>query len=415
MKTLTTLIAASLVCGTLAPVPLLSGGLPHSSDISQQNKPATIKVLVGKQKDKLILEAKGRYVVYNPLNQLQLTSGSSTKRDVLTSDEYGIKWGELFPGIYQLRLVPKDAKSSILVDGIEYRGCVEIYDLNGRFHIVNEVDIERFLKSTLTAQFPTELDEEVMDSVAIAARTNAYYLVKKNADAYWHVEAQDTGYQGYAVVLQNVHVDRAINNTRNMILTYRGEPFPASWTKDSAGKTADFASIYRKEVQAQTPQGVDSPFAARERDKHAWNFSISKQDLAKALGAARVNDFGVFQDEKTQKIYGARFKDGDQVRKFDFTKLQKALGAAKLKSNDFTVQFNGDQIVFKGHGEGAGVGLCLFSASAMADKGDKAQKILTTFYPNTQLENIPEHEQQKKLVAETKADEADVSLIVDKK
>ena len=48
----------------------------------------------------------------------------------------------------------------------------------------------------------------------------------------------------------------------------------------------------------------------------------------------------------------------------------------------------GDQIVFKGFGEGNGVGLCLFSASAMADKGEKAPKILSAFYPETQLENI---------------------------
>ena len=102
----------------------------------------------------------------------------------------------------------------------------------------------------------------------------------------WHVDAQEVGYQGYAVTLQNLHVDRAVNNTRHMVMTYHGQPFPTSWTKDSAGKTADFASIYRKEVEA--PKGVEAPFAAHDREKHAWNFSISKQDLAKALGAAKV-------------------------------------------------------------------------------------------------------------------------------
>ena len=83
----------------------------------------------------------------------------------------------MFPGIFQIRLVPADAQSTILVDGIEYRGCVEVYDFKGKLYVVNEVDIERYLKSIMTSQFINEIDEEVMDAVAITARTNAYFLV----------------------------------------------------------------------------------------------------------------------------------------------------------------------------------------------------------------------------------------------
>lgn len=386
MRTFKTIVAASLVACTLAPISLLPAGIEIPTDFSQKEKPATIKVLIDKQKPKIFLEAKGRHYVYNPQNEYLLTSGASTNRHTLTPTESGLKWGELFPGIFQIRLVPADAQSTILVDGIEYRGCVEVYDFKGKLYVVNEVDIERYLKSIMTSQFINEIDEEVMDAVAITARTNAYFLVTRKMEAPWHVDAQEVGYQGYAVTLQNLHVDRAVNNTRHMVMTYHGQPFPTSWTRDSAGKTADFSSIYRKDVEA--PKGVEAPFAAHDREKHAWNFSISKQDLAKALGAAKINGFDLYQDKKTQKVYGARVKDGAELRQFDFTKLQKALGAARLKSNDFNILVQGDQIVFKGYGEGSGVGLCLFSASAMADKGEKAPKILAAFYPETQLENI---------------------------
>ena len=97
-------------------------------------------------------------------------------------------------------------------------------------------------------------------------------------------------------------------------------------------------------------------------------------------------------------------KTAAEMHQFDFTKLQKALGAARLKSNDFNVLVQGDQIVFKGFGEGTGVGLCLFSASAMADKGEKAPKILSAFYPDTQLENIRSFEEKSKdKIVETSA------------
>jgi SpoIID/LytB domain protein len=353
------------------------------TDQAQKNKPATIKVLINSQEDTVLLETRGRYEMYNPLNDILLTQGSA-KRQWVTPSKNGLIWGELVPGNFQIRLVPKDTKSTLLVNGIEYRGCVEIHDIRGKLFVVNEVDIERYLKSIMTSQFPSEMDEEVMDAIAVTARTNAYYLIARNPVTQWHVDGKEVGYQGHAVTLQNLHVDRAIDNTRHMVLTYQGVPFPATWTKDSAGKTADFSTVYRKNVTS--PQGVEAPFAAYERDKHTWGFSISKKDLAKALGAVRINEIELYQDQHSKKVYGARVKDENQSVQVDFTKLQTALSPTKLKSNDFAVEIHGDQVQFKGFGEGTGVGLCLFSACAMADKGEKAPKILETFFPETKLE-----------------------------
>jgi stage II sporulation protein D len=387
MKTFKTVLAASLIACTLAPISLLPVGIEIPTDISQKDKPATVKILISKQKEKVFLEAKGRHFVYNPLNEIQLLESASSEKNWISPGDKGLKWGDLLPGIFQIRIVPANSQSTILVDGIEYRGCVEIYDLKGKLYVINEVDIERYLKSIMTAQFSSEMDEEVMDAVAITARTNAYYLASRKPEAYWHIDSLDVGYQGYAVTLQNLHMDRAIDNTRHMVMLYKGGPFPTAWTKDSAGKTADFATVFRKDVRS--PHGVEAAFAAHDRDKHAWTFSISKKDLAKALGAVKVNEFNLYQDEKSQKVYGAQIKDDTDVLQFDFTKLQKALSAARLKSNDFTVEASGDKIIFKGFGEGNGVGLCLFSANAMADKGDKAPKILASFFPETRLENVP--------------------------
>lgn len=385
MKMIYALIATSLVLSPGTASLLSAKGIEMPTDVSQEAKPATIKVLLSKEKKTFLIEAKGNYRMYNPLTGLPITEGTSTKRRWLKSSENGLIWGELIPGMFQIRLVPGSPESTLLVDGIEYRGCLEIYDLNGKLHLINEIDIERYLKSTMTSQFPNEMDEEVMDALAITARTHAYYLSRRSS-SYWHVDATDVGYQGYGVTLQNLHVDKAIDNTRYMVMTYQGNPFPTSWTKNSAGKTADFATIFRKNVSA--PRGVESAFAAHDREKNAWAFSISKEDLAKALGAVKVSEFDLYQDDHSQKVYGARLKAGSQTHQFDFTKLQAALGNTRLKSNDFKVEVNGDKVIFKGFGEGSGVGLCLFSANAMADKGDKAPKILTSFFPETKLEKI---------------------------
>lgn len=384
MKTRWAVIALALIA--TVPSPFLSRAytVEIPIDRAQKSKPATMKVLLDEHRDRVLIEAKGPYLIYNPLSNILIGQGGNKKKAWVTPSADGISWGELVPGNFEIRIVPKDNKGSILVDGIEYKGCVEIYDMKGELFIVNEVDTERYLKSILTFQFPQELDEEVMDAVAIAARTDAYYSAALTPVAYWHVKAEEVGYQGYGITLQNLHVDRAVNNTRHMIMTYNGLPFPATWTKDSAGKTADFATFFRKQVHV--PQGVDSPFSAYEREKHAWKFTLSKQELAKALGAAGVAQVELYTDTASHKVYAAKLKDGQQSQQFDFVTLQTALTPAKLKSSDFTVEIQGNNVLFKGFGEGTGVGLCLFSASAMADKGEKASKILNTFFPGTQLE-----------------------------
>lgn len=356
-------------------------------DISQNEKPATIKVLIGTLQDKMLLESKGQFHMYNPLTGLPITTGILSKRGWIRSSENGLVWGEILPGMHQIRIVPSTAQGSVLVNGIEYRGCIEIYDMKGKLHVVNEVDIERYLKSTLPEQIASDgYDDEVIDAIAITARTHAYYLATRKSSAYWHVDAKDVGYQGYALTHQDVALDRAINNTRFMVMTYQGEPFPAMWTQDSAGKTANYATVYRKDIK--TPAGVDAGYAALDREKHAWSFTISKQELAKILGTAVISELDLYQDSSSKKVYGARIKDGTQTHQFDFAKLQTALGTARLKSNDFTIQTTHDKVHFKGFGEGTGVGLCLYSAGAMADHGERAPKMLSSFFPGSKLENM---------------------------
>lgn len=386
MNWIHTIATCSLCLSAIAPSLGMTAAISLPLDVSQKAKPATIKVLLSRQQNNVLMEVKGRYTVYDPMTGLEVGSGISAKRAKVFACHEGIQWDELFPGINQIRVVPADAQGSILVDGIEYKGCVELYEVNGKINVINEVDIERYLKSVMTTQFSQEMDEEVMEAMTIISRTNAYYLVRRQPNAYFHVDAHEVGYQGHAITLQNLHLDKAINNTRHVVMTYENEPFAATWTKDSAGKTADYAAIFRKSIKA--PRGVASPYAAHERQKHSWSFAISRQDLGKIAGFAKATAVDIYQDQQAQKVYGVRIKEGEKSRDINFFNLQNALGANRLRSNDFSVKLNGDQIVFNGFGEGHGVGLCLLGALSMAEHGANAQKILSAFFPDTKLQHI---------------------------
>lgn len=353
-------------------------------DLSQKNKPQTIKVLLTEESSSLLLEVRGRYQVVNPVTSLEISSELMNKRKPLIATPNGIHWGELLPGIYHVRLVPQNAKTSILVDGIQYRGCIEVYQIKDTLQVINEVDVESYLKSILTRQFPEKMNEEVLQAIAVVARTNAYYLAKKNTETDWHVKAKESGYDGYALTLQNLKIDQAVDKTGQVILTYREAPFAATWTKDSAGKTAPFSSIFRKSIPS--PQGVKVPITAVQREARSWNFTLPLAKLAELVQLPKISEIQPFRDKASDKVYALRLKDGEAHKDLDFLALQKQLGSDRLRSNDFTLKIKEDQAIFTGFGEGHGVGLCLYSALQLAKEGNSAKKILQAFFPETEFQ-----------------------------
>jgi stage II sporulation protein D len=378
-------IAKLLALGSFLLAALCVSAAPQATDFSQKSKPATVKVLLHRQVSDALLEAKGRYEIYYPLDGTKVSSGINSNRHTISVGEYGLKWGEDFKGYHELRFVPVDSQSSLVLNGIQYRGCIEVLSNDGKLNIINEVGVEHYLKSTLSTLFTQPLHDEVMNAVAIVARTNAYFIGSRNKQAAWHVLASDVGYQGSSI-LPRKHIDRAVDSTYHLILTYNEAPFAATWTQNSAGKTVDFAAVFRKAIS--TPPGVTAPIAAKTRQQSKWTCALPKSVLADATHLSEVTTIDLYVTPQAEKVYAVKISGETQVKDFDFSTFQRIVGSQKLKSNDFTVQTHGDELIFTGFGEGPGVGLCLYSAKTQAEKGEKAPQILQAFFPETKLEKV---------------------------
>lgn len=360
--------------------------------IAEPMAPRNIQVLLEKETDGALLEVKGPYYIFNPHDGSRISSGLLGKRFMIHEVESGLKWGEQFVDIHQIYIKPRSSETSIFVNGIQYAGSVAIYGVNGTINIVNDLDIESFVKSSLTSKFLTPLEPEVMSALAILCRTDAYYQVTRaNPGSFWHISAQEMNYQGSALVVNRSSVDRAVDSTRHLILLHPEQgndlPFATTWTENSAGKTAPYNSIFRKDTSA--PQkGVVAPLAALVREDSKWTYKIGKKTLAQLLDAHDISNLELFIDQKSLKVYAARVTDGSNSFDIDFLTLQKRLGVNNLKSSDFLVTIQNNSVVFKGYGLGHGVGLCLYSASALAQNGENAVKILSKFFPETYLYNL---------------------------
>jgi stage II sporulation protein D len=378
-----------MVCGALmAETP--SGSL-LSERIAAPIAPKNIQVLLEKDASEVLLEVQGPYSIYNPHDGAKISAGLIGKRFIIRELEGGLKWGEEFPGVHQIYIKPRSADTSIFINGIQYQGAVAVYGVASQINIVNDIDIESYILSLLNAQFSTPLESEVMASLAILARTDAYYHATTNPHSFWHVDAKEVGYQGSALNLPKSPAQKAVDTTRHLILVHPSQgkpsPFPTAWTEHSAGKTIAYEAMFRKEVIAPE-QGVEAPHAALARNESKWTYQISKNKLSHLLDLSSIHSVESFVDPESHKVYGIRFKDAHDIFDIDFLTLQEKLGKNHLKSSDFQVAVKDDAILFTGYGMGHGAGLCLYSASAMAQNGENALKILSKFFPETYLCNL---------------------------
>ncbi|MBI5274405.1 MAG: hypothetical protein HY860_05060 [Chlamydiales bacterium] len=363
----------------------------------QMEKPPTIKVLLKKDVEGSLVEVKGSYKIYNPSNHRLLSIGFQGKRFAMLPQSDGLKWGEGFPSVYQIQIIPSSLDTSILVDGIEYRGCLEAYQIGNKISLLNEVDIENYVSSVMTSNFGfKKLSPTVLECLAIIFRTNAYYTSLKNQDVYWQVAAKDVQYGGYATTLVDFDIETAINKTRNLTMTYKDSPFPCTFTANCAGITAAYGSIFKKQVA--TPIGVESLLAKKEREHVKWEFVLDAPHFSELCNIKPITQIDLFVDSSSKKAYAIRIKNKTKHKDFTFDEIQQLLGKSKLKSNDFTVRLIDNQIHFEGYGEGLGIGLCLFSAEKLAKNGSTAQEILSDFFPLTYLQKISNFEKYHHII-----------------
>ena len=253
----------------LATLPLTTASADISTTLrTAMGKPATpsvpptIKVLVLHDLDGAILEVKGRYRLIDPNTQEDLSGmrfvGKSQYVQALHS---GLKWGEEFPDVHQIAIVPGGADTEIHVNGTRYPGTVYIYDngRNNKLSIVDELPIEDYLTYSLNNSYPSNLSDETLAALAIAERTNAYYQAQHPKSKFFALDGLQLGYKGALAYDSNSSIQKALRNTRYMVMSrtglYEGIVTPFALTWDNAPNKGEKAQISLNDAEGMARNG----------------------------------------------------------------------------------------------------------------------------------------------------------------
>lgn len=269
-------------------------------------------------------------------------------------------------------------------------GLVHVARKGKGFLVINQVDLEEYVKGVVPAEVNSAWHPEMLKAQAVAARTYALYQQMLSATREYDVAAtvQDQVYRGKNGI--DAAVLRAVEETKGLVLTYQNAPIYAAFSSTAAGLTEDALNVWSKEYPYL--KGVECPFDL-ESPHYQWKASFRMDTLEQNL---RQQGFAVGTIVSMTPL---SFSRGGRVAKLRLVHsegelilrgedLRKAVGYMVVPSTQFTIDSVGREIVLSGYGAGHAVGMCQWGAKELAELGYPFSTILLYYYPGTELQDM---------------------------
>lgn len=131
-----------------------------------------------------------------------------------------------------------------------YRGILIVQNKNKKLTVINEVDLEDYLKGVVPSEMPSSWELEALKAQAIAARSYALANLGKRASLGYDLKdtPEDQAYGGASAETSKTNL--AVESTGGQVLTYNMKVIPAYYSASAGGQT----------INASTAWGNDLPF-----------------------------------------------------------------------------------------------------------------------------------------------------------
>jgi len=316
-----------------------------------------------------------------------------------------------------IRVVASDG--TVRIGEREYRGDVLLTaPAAGGVTAVNLVELETYLRGVVPREIGARPDTEIeaVKAQAIAARTYAVSNLGSRAAL---------GFDFYASVLDQVYggmadedpvADRAIAETRGMVITHDGRPILAYYSSTCGGRTAAIEDSwpwraplpYLKSVSDQIP-GTNEYYCSTS-NRFRWTTRWTRDELVRVLGetlkAHTANAALVVGSVGGVALVG---RNGSNRATVDVTAdgrthrlradslrwvLRPQVGPALLNSSrldDVRSEMDGAELAsleISGGGWGHGIGMCQVGAMGRARAGQSFDEILRAYYRGVEIRRL---------------------------
>jgi len=272
-------------------------------------------------------------------------------------------------------------RGDLLVNGARYPGNIEIWKGTAGLYLINELPLEEYIKSVVSAEVGADWDMEALKTQAVVSRTYALNQKAQNNNPNFDLTSSVL-HQVYKGSNENSRISYAVMNTEGEVLTYNGKIIEAFYHSTSGGLTEAPEEVFGKSIPYLKPVSGScetSPY-------WIWERRIPIEEIEKDLNIPGIRDIQISSYTSTRRVKTVDIVQASATQSMKATDLRKTLGWNRLPSTNFTVARDNNVMVFDGKGFGHGVGLCQWSALEMAKSGIGYKDILSYFYPGTILQ-----------------------------
>lgn len=266
---------------------------------------------------------------------------------------------------------------------------------------VEQVKLDDYLCNVVSAEMPATFEQEALKAQTIVARTYTIYKIlnKKhdNADicddstccqAWISKEDRFTRWEENQRESNWQKICNAVNDTSGKIITYENKPIDAFFHSNSGGITEVPVNVWGGTgypyLQSVETSGEDA------YTQYSSEVVLSQEELINKL-KKKYTDISIdFANSDDIKIL--EYTESTRVKTVKFGNHEISGVEARtlfgLKSTNFEITRDGDNIKFSVKGYGHGVGMSQTGADSMAKQGKNAEDIIKHFYTGVEITEV---------------------------
>lgn len=242
-----------------------------------------------------------------------------------------------------------------------------------------QTDLESYVLQSLLGEGNPSYSQETLKSLAVALRSCGAYALSFGLNHSGFEFCNEMGccpktiYAHKAEKEYLLACQKAVEETRGIILKVENAPFPALFTLCAGSGTTSC-----KELPALSPVAEDGQCLI-----HSYKISADVSKIAEktelSAEAIKRNSCLVYNCENKCSfgVFGGREISNSQLMEL-----------FSLPSAEFSITFNEDSVEICGSGAGNGMGLNLCGAEKMAKSNYSYEKILQHYFPNANVAKI---------------------------
>lgn len=263
--------------------------------------------------------------------------------------------------------------------------------------LINKLELEDYLYSVLRHEGIPSWPLEMHKVQAVASRTYALYHMKQSRIKNPHspYDIKNTSYfQIYNGSHKETFLRKAVESTRNMVLTYKGNIALTMFDICCGGIIP--AQLRNRDTSKPYLCRKEPCHYCKNTSHYSWKESVSKSTMFDCLKKCpkckdkfayfgnTLVDMQVIDKDKAGVAHKVKCVGKRATVILTASEVKSAL-QGRLRSLAFSIKKDGHHFVFSGRGNSHFRGLCQWGAKGLVDRGWNYKEILQFYYPNTKL------------------------------